>query len=387
MLEGMTALVDKNLIRAHTNVEGTARFSMLETIREFAFEQLIAQKEQPQTQQRHLAYIIDLAEQAALELHNAEQKIWTARLEQEHDNIRIALHRCITNAQTNDALRLSVALFPFWSKHGYLHEGLGWLEQVLALPGGEDSYRAKVLNNAGNLALWQGDIERAHAHHKAALAIRRRLGNSISVAASLNNLGLVAMQQGDLAHATGLYTESLAIKRNYGDDIQGIAITLHNLGNVAIEQQDYARAQTLFEESLNLSRHINDILGVAGAFNSLGIIALERGEIVQAQRYVTQGLALMREIGDQHGIIECLESLAQILVIEKRFEHAARLWGANEQLRKASDHPVWATDRARHERALAVTHTALDDATFTAAWQSGAQEDIAEIIKEWIADE
>jgi predicted ATPase len=177
-IDGITALVDHSVLQRSDGVDGTPRFAMLETLREYALEQLKAAGEVERAQTRHLAYYLARVEEAALQLGTPDEQIWLDRLEHDHDNLRAALAWAV-DRDPQCALRLGGALTDFWRMRGHLSEGRQWLERVLTAVGtpshtsGEPASRsgsvplsaayAKALHGAGMLAHTQGDDVRAQA--------------------------------------------------------------------------------------------------------------------------------------------------------------------------------------------------------------------------------
>ena len=157
VLEGVALLVDKSLLQQIEQVGGEPRFGMLETIREYALEQLAECGELEAVQQQHVNFFLALAEAVEPELTGPQQMTWLERLEMEHDNLRAALASSqaqVGNTQTG--LRLAGALWRFWFLRGYWSEGRGWLEGALAQTqaAGRTKARATVALGAGMLAAY-----------------------------------------------------------------------------------------------------------------------------------------------------------------------------------------------------------------------------------------
>ena len=322
VLDYLAQLRDCSLIRAE---EGEAEmwFRMLETLREYAEEQLTPE-ERTALQRRHAGYFLALAERADTALTGPEQGAWLNRLEAEHDNFRAALERAL-EGEAELGLRLAGALWRFWDMHGYLSEGRRWLEGALTRGGGASaSVRAKALTGAGVLTIKQGDFASARALFEESLAIRRELGDKRGVAHSLNNLATVAAQQGDYASARPLFEESLTIQRGLGDK-GGVANVLNNLGNVAEGQGDYASARSLYEESLAVFRELGDRWWIAGLLQNLGNISFEQGDYAAARPPYEESLAIFRELGYKHGIAGVLDNLAGIAYSQSDYAAARSL--------------------------------------------------------------
>lgn len=343
LLDGIGSLVDKSLMYEAESPGGEARYTMLETINEYAWEKLRESGEANALQRAHALYFMTLAEQAEPELKGANQAQWLARLEAEHDNLRAVLRWAGQPYERGPAaagegphlapspeeirLRIAGAIWRFWYVRGYFSEGREQLARSLAsqssvlLP--RSSARARALNGAGVLANLQGDYAAAREFDREGLAIVRELGDKQSIPSFLDNLGIMARQQGDYATARTLYEESLAVRREIGDK-RGIAISLDNLGIVFREQGDTGAARSLYEESLALRREIGDKQGIAVALSNFGNALQASGDYASAHMLLEESLALRREIGDKRGIAISLNNLGIVVQLQGDYQ-AARL--------------------------------------------------------------
>jgi non-specific serine/threonine protein kinase len=296
ILDLLDRLVDQSLAQPDERGE-EARYRLLETVRQYAAEQLVDAGEEAAVRDRHLEWCVTLAEEAEPQLTGPEQGAWLTRLEGEHDNLRAALGWSMREESRSPiGVHLAGALWRFWSIHGHLGEGRGWLEKALVHDPIEPSAdRARALHGAGSLAQTQGEHERARARYEESLALWRDLGDRRGVAASLNSLGNVAIYQGDHGRARTCYEESLALFRGLGDK-QAMADPIHNLGLLAYSEGDLEQARTLFEESLALSRELGD-KKIANTLHSLGMVAHAQGDQERARGYFEQSLALHQESG------------------------------------------------------------------------------------------
>ncbi|HSD83495.1 MAG TPA: tetratricopeptide repeat protein, partial [Anaerolineae bacterium] len=281
-LDVLTDLVDKSLVSIWRHDQATVRYGLLETIRQYAHEQLDAAGERERLIARHLDWCVKLAEQAEPELKAANQAGWFARLELEHDNLRAALQGALEARLVESGLWLAGTLERFWWVRGHLMEGGQWLERLLShRPDPSDdqarSIQARALFVAGVLAYRQNDYARAEVCFQACLRQRQMLEDSAGIALVLNNLGNVALDRGEFARATALYQESLRLRREM-NDAWGTASLLNNLGNCAADQREYDQAVTLYTESLVLYRQLGDQWSVASCLNNLGEVARWQGD-------------------------------------------------------------------------------------------------------------
>ena len=258
--EGIAALVDQSLLQQEEEGAGTSRYGMLETVREFALEQLALSGEEEEIQAAHTTYFLALAERAAPLLSTEHQQVWLERLRVEYANLRVALARSEQTGDVNSALRLTAALWPFWHRRGYWEEGRGWLARLLALAAPVDdvelTIRAMALTGAGWLAhyfreLGQTDFSTAQAALEEGRERYRRLGRMDGLVDVLEGLSWIAQSLGEYRRAADLCEEALSVSRTLGDHVR-TAESLCNLSRVTRELGDYARARALAHEALVL---------------------------------------------------------------------------------------------------------------------------------------
>lgn len=395
VLNGLTALVDMSLLQQIENSDDELRFTMLETIREYALELLIERDEFDRLRRRHAEYYLALAEVGEPLFYEPEQEHWITRLEREHDNLLTALGWA---AEQNDGLallRLGQALWMFWHTRGYLAEGRHWLNLALTakdesvLPDNEAPamaeerrrLRARVLNGAARLALTQGDVAQAHTLYEEALALFQSIGDRRGSAIVLNGLAGLAGRLDDHVRSEALFEEGLAHFQALGDTLN-VARLLSNRALVALFRDDTSSARDFLEESLSLRRSLGDTIGMIWSLANLGEIANREGDGVQAIARYTESLAVSRKLRAREGIAVCLEGMAQALASLGQELRAARLWGAAEALREtfgAARQQAW---RAHYEAAITAARVLADAAEFDREWAGGREAALEQIIAE-----
>jgi non-specific serine/threonine protein kinase len=390
VLDLLTSLVDKSLV-LYDEPGGAPRYRLLETVRQYSLEHLVASGGYTEIATRHRDWYVQLAVAAEPELKGPDQKRWAEQLEAEHDNLRAALSWC---SQASDGaepgLRLAGALWRFWVQRGHLREGRARLEAVLSHPDAQtmSSARADALNGAGALASYQGESGASRHLFEQVLLIRRALGDRLGVARSLTNLGRVAAQDRDSVAARQFLEESLAISREM-EEPWLVAAVLANLGVVAHEQGHYDSARAFSRESLALWRELGDLYEASQVLDDLGLTETVLGEHDAARRFLREGLAMRRELGDRPGVAESLDSLAGLSAAEARssgdprsegLQHAARIWGAAALLREELGSPIVPSDLPQHERDVAAAREALGEEVLHAAWAEGRALPLAEAI-------
>jgi tetratricopeptide (TPR) repeat protein len=355
----------------------------LETIREFGLERLAQRGETAEVRRLHAAFYLDLAREAEPQLYGREQARWLDRLETEQPNLRAVLAWAVEAGDAEAGLRLAGHLFPYWARRSRLSEGRAWLDQLLGLAdrGGETcvsrSARAAASRQAGHLANWQADQERAELLAGESLRLYRELDDANGAAQALGVLGLVARDRGEYAVAADLHARSLALFRQTGDaaggaramqdlgvelflqgeteraarsleeslslwrqqgDTWSTAQTLAHLSALTLERGDLDRAESLIEESLALRRSLGNTWGIAQLLNNLALVAHARGDLTRALELAGEGVTLFRETGDRRGTSSTLDTLGEVLRDQGDLEGAERAYREGLELARAIGH-------------------------------------------------
>ena len=229
VLDGLTSLADKSLVKPDLTAEEDPRFAMLVTIRDYAHERLEGSEEFGELARRHAQIYLELAESVADGLTGADGRNLADRLERDHDNLRAALDWAVANGEVEYALRFIIAVWRFWQLRGHLDEARMRIDMVTALPGVAEqpvALVARAYGAAGSITYWQADVPATHAHYAAALDASRRSGDELLIAEALYNFGFAATD--DVRLNNELYVagrasweESLAIYEKLGKQARG----------------------------------------------------------------------------------------------------------------------------------------------------------------------
>jgi tetratricopeptide (TPR) repeat protein len=372
--EEVEALVEQSLVRVADGTDGEPRFAMLETIREYAGEALVAAGEATEWRGRHAAHVAALIEQAEAALSGPDQAAWLNRLDAEEANIRLAL-AWLADGDPNRALPVAAALARYWSLRGHLAEGRGWLERVLAttteaavpaairlkaLDGlggltftqndypatraiaeqalalaetsGDEAATAAARVSLGAVAYKQGDHATAGEHYEAALTVFLRLGDRRGTARARNNLGLIAWRRGELDPADALFRAAAGDYGAVGDEAS-VAFVLSNRVGVVADRMGPAAAAPLGEEVLAIQRRLGDRPRLANTLENLAGLDAARGDHRQAIARHEEALAIWRAIGAKGGEALSLQGLAETLarcgevdLARARYGDSIRLW-------------------------------------------------------------
>ena len=372
-LEPLHSLVAKSLL-SHS----AGRYSMLETIREYALERLDASAEGAGWwRMRHAEHFLELALAAGDKYLGGDQVESLAALDAELANLQAALAWTLDDAADAESVRVGVRLAGtmgrYWYRRAHLLDGSAWLERALAADKGESAEeRGEALRWLGVLADERGDVATAEEALRESTELARASGDRAQLARSLLSLGVVTRNAGNAARAHELLTESLDIRRGLGDRA-GLPVPLTNLALVALDAGDTERASILLAESLALDREFESTDGIAVNLLNLGWVALRVDEPEHARPLLSEALRTFDELGDPDGIAECIEAVAVLAVSANRVLQAARLAGAAHALRELHSTPRPADEQVRLDGDLAPARDGLGTPAFADAYAAGRE--------------
>jgi predicted ATPase len=324
ILDAVSSLVDKSLIQEVGVASGELRFAMLETVREYALEQLEASGEQPVTRRAHAAWCIVVAEEGLGPLTAARREDWLACCRHEHDNLRAALDHLIATHDAEWALRLALALADYWDRHHHRLEGYARFAALLRLP--ELRARTKARATAIAYASLLAPVLEATSGAHEALSIYRELGDLRGVVGQLNNLGVNCRLLGDHDGARAWLEESVHVCRELGDRA-AIASALSNLADVLCRQGHHAEAQAALVEAHDLFGAAGHASGQAWSLNHLGDVSRAAGDRVQARRQYQRAADVFSAQGDAMGVARSAIDLGHLACEEGDLAGARELFG------------------------------------------------------------
>jgi predicted ATPase len=379
VLDLLDSLVGKSLVRAEAAELNELRFSVLESIQEYARERLLRSEEHPAVFGAHAGFYVDLARKAHDALRSPEHGEWQRRIVEEHDNVRAALRWADEHDHEAEAL-LCAHLREYWSTTGHLLEGLGWIEGALGHVREPSSLRAELLEAGGVLARALGVPVLARGLTEQCLELRRELGDEAGMAAALKDVGNLAFDTGDFDSARSHYEQALKLWKKV-DHKRGVAQALNNLGVVARMQDDPKHAIDYYEESRDAFQALGDEEGIARSLMNQGAATLEAGDPVRAAELCRSSLRTWAELGNRWDITDCLEDLAAALTAAGEPATGARLLGAAEALREETGTPLAPAERRIYEERVAEARRRLDEETFTGEWSRGRGLSLEEAIE------
>jgi len=412
VLDQLSSLVEKSLVVTSDLEDGT-RYTMLETIRDYAREKLQAAGDAASTAVCHCNHYFVIAKAVRDGLQGPEQAEWIQRAETELDNMRVAIALALAGGiDPVIVVKFSIALMAFWILRGYTSEGRNIVRAALALPAiqGSDVAHAHALYVEAALAGIESDHAEARDMLETCLALRRRLGNPVEIAATLSTLSLARLQAGDAERAGESEREALEIFRSLGEKL-GEAIGLLHLGQVAVYTGDDGLAQASLLECLRIAQAIKNREVEGEAQLILGEGAFEFGRHDEARIHLHRSLAVCREAGDRRGeahalwwlgradleagdlaaarsrlgdalrtfrdfhmheeLADCLEDHAVLASRDGQPETAIRIASATQDYRRRLDLVLSPHSQRRWNSRFEALRAGLPEPAFARAWDEG----------------
>jgi predicted ATPase/DNA-binding NarL/FixJ family response regulator len=348
------SLLDKSLVRRLPGDEETAEFAMLESLREYGGEQLLAHGEAEQTRARHAGHYAQLAAQFEASLGLPEERSWVLRLDRHDADLRAALDYCLSAGQDTWALSLAAALGWYHYNHGDLGHGQALVDRVLSLGTSQqdaaatrDDALAGVFLAAGVLAWATGEAGRSQDMMLRVLERSEDRGDARRAAIAYAFLGHVARAGGEWDTSADWHQRAEAGFRERGNT-QGVAWARQDLGLLARDRGDLASAAELLRASLRDFRELDYPWALAWSAWGLGTTLIAQGRLAEARPLLAEAQRIFTDMNDPRGVAQCLEALAHVASEQAHYETAARLIGAAAALRTREAARPPDTEQARN---------------------------------------
>ncbi len=471
LLAHLRSLVNKSLVHSETTPTDEQRFFLLETLREFALEQVQLHGEAPALQQRHYLVYRQLFRTGDSFLRRPESAHWLARLRPEQDNLRAALAWAYGEQRYADAAWLIMAIGYFWFLIGQRYETFGWLKQllphrqsfpadlrlaILIVAANAVPHEARIVDAEemrhllasapnpllqaaawGSLAgalvgaakaaaleraialsrvsdesaadlvfgaatdrdfllsthlmesaayqLERGDVNQATAFATESLLLNRRhndhYGNSSAIGGCLALLATIAFQQGDLPQAHRNFQEVIAIAATFNYPTMRSEWQPH-LGLVTLYLGDVAEAQRILRANIPLCLEQQEKFFLARTYTYLTETALATGALAEAEQWLARSFAYhanpQQVTRDE---VERLFIAARLATAQRRYQHAALLFGLAEATHHAIQTVLAQPLRDRVDVAQVTVRSALDPNAFTEAFAAGQQTSLTAALK------
>ena len=345
VLSLLERLVDLSLVSTQRAQGGATRYTMLETVRQYAQDRLNESGEGEAARDRHLGFFLAFAERAQPEFFGSQQRACVARLDDELENLLAAHAWCDRESFAERGLRLVTSLHMYFREGLLIAMGRRVILEALARPGAQrrDVARSRALWVAGELNYYMGRYEETKSCVEESLAIAHELGNEDRIADALRLLGNLNLAQGDLARARLHCEEALKLSRRL-DDWLHKSRALNELAEVLRTNGELEQADALYEEAALLSRERADRGGLAIHLQNRAMTCIALGRLELARNFLREGLALVGEVDSKRiglGQLVCAAGLAACF---EEWDRAARFHGAIRTLLEQMDYRLERAD-------------------------------------------
>ncbi len=424
VLNRLEHMVDNSLLVRQPTAMGQMRFTLLETLREYALERLGTRGEVERWRDWHACYYLNLVESAEMGLRGAQQLIWQARLQMEQDNIRAALSWSLQQAEAGAtisnaaglvnslipaivatgagceyrlaqetafaelsaaevALRLVAALRAYWEWQGYLFEGRGWVDAALALEVGTQTTTtraayARVLSESSRLLCLQNEQQRAVELAEASIALWRQLENPQGLAVALFYRGWSAHALGEHAQAKSLYIQAMQLLSPAGNAWLRAQLLFY-MGAAAGFAFEFEQMRTYYTQSREIFERLGDRSALADVLKDEGGMAIIEGNYSKAITNLLKSIELSRELGYRHFIATgtCLLFFAIGMQAQpdprSASVQAATIWGVKDQLMASMGSGSWIEKLPIAQDMLRQIRARVDDVEWEHAYHKGRE--------------
>ena len=381
VLEGLGTLVDDSLVRRRELADGTLRFFMLETIREFAWDRLEEAGEARILQEQHGRHYESLAERVSVALEGPRED-WLELLDAEQESLRSALSWFRERFEYEALQAMAGSLGHYWMDRGLLSELRAWLERSLE-SGAKGSHYALVLVRASGVDYVQGRYEDARMRAEDSLVEARSMGDLASVQRAMAHLANALEAEGFVEESWNIGKEAAEIARRLQDGHpRMLVVALINLGYSAIVRGMLEDAVRYSEEAVALSLELDESVDGAAARCNLALALIELGRIEEAAEVGAQALAAAIDASDPLLTTDCLEVMAGVETRRGNDVFAARLLGASEALRELAGSELEPLERVLHDRTWELLRHTLSDSELRAARTEGADMDLRDALSD-----
>jgi predicted ATPase/class 3 adenylate cyclase len=430
VFEGISSLIEKSLLRAEDNIRSEPRYSMLESIREYAREKLEAGGEAEALRESHASHFCVLSERAERTMTGEEIAVSDApeeRVQNELPNLRVAMQSALDESDSELALRLAASAWVAWGLSGAISEGRRWVTRILDETDHlQTADRARAQSGLARLATEEGDFQGAEVLLEQALKLFRHHNDCRRIVQTLAAIAEIAAIMGKIERSWAILDEARGLVKGHGDDylrgelclvgaiVQGLSANyeraldlldeglahwvklgvprrlwshqLINVGWLAMERHDFRRAKVALEDYL-AGASLKNHPGIANAHCNLGLVALYEGNRNEAESRFRQSLALAHGLGTKPTIAENLFGLAAVAALDGEGERATRLFAAANLMTNAMGAPLSGPVRFIVERYLEPAEAELAAGLRTRARSEGNSMTIDEAVDHALASE
>jgi predicted ATPase len=377
ILDLLSQLVNKSLVIAGWQSGAETRYSMLESVLEYAREKLALAGEREWARRRHFDYFSSVARQARL--FGDEKGKWLDRFEADHENLRSALAWSLEKGDMEKGAGLILPILDFYWFRGYSGEALEWMNKFLQIESPPSQQQAMLLQKAGWLTRASGNFEAAELLLKRALDMALGIGDKNRAAWALGDLGVSARDQGHSQQAISYLSEGLVYARESGET-RAIGVHLYNLAQSYDLAGDHNSSRKLWIQGLDLFRREADKTHIAWGLEGLAGTSFLAKDFAAALELHLESLKIKMEVLDKLGIAYSFEGLAQVSAAGKEPIRAAVLWGAANLLRESMNVILESSREEIYTSLIPIVRDQLGNEGFDKAWEKGRSMKLPEAI-------
>lgn len=370
-------LVEKSLVVVVTQ-QDTTRYTLLETIREFARDQLRASGHESETRARHAAYWLGVAFQFEKEMRNGFDWAWMQRLDLEVDNLRAAQAWLLEQAKHPNAsvedfekpIRMIDAQILFWYEHGNYVEMEEWLSQLPERSDLPPRVRARHILVRTWMERQRGEWELMLEESREGFALMHPEDDPFLFIRVIEQLATAERDVGNLEAAIGYFIGWHRAAEQFGDTMSMYRCALMH-AEAYLMRGELPPARPLLEQAIAWFRMRDDRNYLAWGLEALGNVARLQGALDEAAALYNESIRIKTELGDRFGLPFSLSALAQLAVEQEEPARAARLWGAADKFKREVFYVMAPTQVLLYESRMPDALEMLGEATFQAEWALG----------------
>jgi predicted ATPase len=380
VLDLLQGLVEKSLVHVETGESGARRYTLLESVWEYAGRHLASAGETQELRERHAAYFLEWARRAAPAFEGPDQARWLAAFDDDRFNLRAAMRYCIEHGRAGEGVEFLAALGRPIEVRGHFTEGRELARLILAMPGPASPCQLSQAHSAAGRFAWAMDLsEDARHHFSEAERLATTANDPVCAGLSRAYVGFLERSEGNTVVAEGIFRESLERGRALGH-AKLEALALGGLARVAMTNGKLEEARELSQASLAIHRKLGDRWIVGLVLWGLGRIALLDGDIGRAEEALREWMEITRDLGNGWILPYILQASASIQIARSRHSLAARLLGASEALRERYGFRLSVTERQELEDDLDALRAVLSSGQLAELWREGRDTPATELL-------
>jgi tetratricopeptide (TPR) repeat protein len=369
LLDTLASLIDKSLVTIAEQATAAPRFSLLETIRQHAAEQLEAAGQTAALRERHLAHFSALGREAQPFLCGPGQREWSARLDPERPNLRVAMATALEHGHRGVALQLVWDTVVYYYVRDAFEEPRRWLAAIAAAPQELSAVQQAHLEVALAIA---GTFDDATSHLEAAVRVYEEHGVVFERAVAQHYLGMARWRTGDVRAAIGELEAASAGYRSIDHD-WGVAMVETTLGAVLAATGARDTAIHHHERSLSRARLIDNQPLVVQTLQQLALATALDGDLGAARGHLREALQIVTEQRSVTSASYCLEAVAALALRGGDTAGCVRALAAAHAARERLGVPGWTAAEHAARQLVDEARDALGAPAFEALWAEGAE--------------